>query len=520
LFIVSNAPLAHLSRTGPVWSSTEDMAQQMLLSDGALLAFEGRLYPDSGTTVEALADHWRRRRPIDRLAEFRGQYAGAFADTTGRVYAFADHLGLHDVYMWRQDGHFAVSNDLAALLRSIPADSRRLDEEALTDWYLLGFVVGDRTFVRAVSRLGPGAVAALTNGHVEVRSFWRYEMRPSDQSRDELAAELHASLETATRRMLTMAPGRRWLTGVSGGLDSRLTAAYACRAGAEVMAYFFGERQSDAGALARLVADRLRVPLQFPGGNREFHRFFEHSLEFRPMANLEWCKYVTGRQLLPSHDALVSGRLGDHLLSDSATLLMGPEQDRELAEALFRRSANEPCDPRTRDAVVSRIETVLARIGGSVAQRRQSFAYLASERSVQHCGLFHDFGSHPHFSPFEDLSVFELCLRIPVSWRIRNRFYHLFFQRYLGDVSEAQVRLDDGRNGHKPLERWLRGNHGFRWAALRLISDPEEDMRVHGRTIRYSQALEAIVAGHASRRDIHQFFRRLTVLAFRQTHLA
>ena len=290
-------------------------------------------------------------------------------------------------------------------------------------------------------------------------------------------------------------------------------------AGADVTAYFFGEENSDAGAAAGSVADRLGLPLLYLGANRELHRHFADCIRYQPLADLEWAKYVTGRHRLPAYDSLWSGRLGDHLLAESETLLIGPDDDRLLAEVLFRRFAHESPDRSTREAIVDRIASQLAGFGGSTAQRRQAFSYYAHERSVQHCGLFHDFGRHPHFSPFEDIDVVEAALGIPPSWRARNNLYRLVMERHFPQVSEAAVPVDDRRNGHKPLEHWLRGNDGFSRAVLHIVSGLDGQAAISGDAAGLRSSLDAILAGRSSRREIHTFFRHLTVAAFVTAYL-
>ncbi|MEV0280818.1 hypothetical protein AB0I22_31125 [Streptomyces sp. NPDC050610] len=509
---------------------TDDRVTVLGRTGRDLLLFDGVLYPDSGMTPARLLRMLRAAADAGTAADWaqvKGRYAGAYlrARPGGtRLLAFNDHLGVADLYSWT-DGPdrlvrgFAVSNDFTELLTRIPAWARRLDERAADAFRVLGATVNGRTFARGVRRQPPGTLLALDGETVRRARSWRYRFEPTARDLDEALDSCWHLIEQAGRRIRACAPrGGPALLGVSGGHDSRVTGAACVAAGMELTGYFFGERRSTAGQAADHVARALGVPLDFPGRNRELPRYFADSLRHRPMADLEWCKYLPGRDALVSESrALLSGRLGDHLFSDKGHQPEdGPQDDRAIAADLFRELAKEGAGEAAAERIVADIAQELAGLGGSGVQRRRGFNFQSMSMSVKQGGLFHTLGKIPHYSVFEDIDVFAAALDLPNAWRVGNRFYDTLLERKQPRL--ARNRIDaPTTNEHKPIERWLRGNAEFADQAGRLL-DPAEDMALYGRRQTFGQAIDAMLAGRATRNEIHQYFRRATVKAYERTH--
>ncbi|MFB7629967.1 hypothetical protein ACFC0M_03320 [Streptomyces sp. NPDC056149] len=494
-----------------------------------LLLFEGVLYPDGGMTPERLLRMLRSTAGASTAADWaavKGRYAGAYlcARPSGtRLLAFNDHLGVADLYSWVEGSDrtvrgFAVSNAFAALLPQLPASARRLDGRAADAFRVLGATVNGRTFARGVRRQPPGTLLALDAGTVRRARSWRYRFEPAARDMDEALDRCWRLIERAGRRIEACAPqGGPALLGISGGHDSRVTGAACVTAGMELTGYFFGERHSSAGRAADQVARALGTPLGFPGRNRELPRYFAASLRHQPMADLEWCKYLPGRDaLVAGSRALLSGRLGDHLFSDKGHQPEdGPQDDRGIAADLFRELAKEEAGAAA-EGIVADITQELAGLGGSGVQRRRGFNFQSMSMSVKQCGLFHTLGTIPHYSVFEDIDVFESALDLPNAWRVDNRFYDTLLERRQPPLARSRIAVPT-TNEHKPIEHWLCGNAEFAAQAGQLL-DPAEDMALHGRRRTFGEALEAILAGRATRNEIHQYFRRATVKAYERTH--
>ncbi|MFI0898195.1 hypothetical protein [Streptomyces sp. NPDC020983] len=525
MFLVRSEPAGEFAGI-PGVSAVVDEAARVLGTPGRdVLVFEGTLHPDSGLDLDGVLRLCRSGPAGRGWEQVRGRYAGVYVNAADRTaVAFTDHLGSHDVYCWHDGARFAVGNAFTALVRGLPGAARRLDTAAAEEFTSLGLVVGGRTFAAGVRRLAAGSTLTLRPAGAKAERFWRYTMdggspeRDLDDAVDECWALLTASADRVRR---ALGANGTVLLGLSGGMDSRLTAVLCRRAGIDVIPYFFGEPQSDAARVAGAVAQRLGLELHFPGGNRSFPNLFGRSVDHQPMADLEWCKYLTGREgllrSLPPVAGLMSGHLGDHLLGGwGPRAPHGPDDDGRLAAELVSMCALEPAGGRAAERITAAVRLQLAEIGGSVLQRKQGFWFHCTNPSVRRCGLFHQFGTLPHFSLFEDVGVTEFALSLPPRWHLRNRFYSRLYERHAPDLAPARLPVENGSNDHKPVERWLTGNPLLREKVAELV-DPREpvDVRTSGPT--FAAAVEQITAGRASRNSIHRFFRHLTVRAYQHT---
>jgi len=522
------APVRRLRRAtgaGPLWLAHTDGVLVQHRRGKFLFLFDGYLYPDTGLQPHHLLDHLARRQPAEGLRAFKGRYAGLYVDlVTGAIRAFSDHAGDRDLFFWQRGSGIAVSDDFGALVRSLDLSRRDLDQRAVADFQIFGFAMGEQTFVRSIRRCPPGSLIEIDHGHVTLRSFWRFALAEPEAPFDADAAveELDALFRQAARRSLAVFGARsRYCLGLSGGLDSRLVAHYFHAEGADLFGYSFGEPDADECQVAGTVADHFGIDHYRVGRNRELPRYFAASLKYQPMADLEWCKYLTGRSALPEFDALITGFVGNHLFGSISHALptQEPAGDGELATMIYDYYFLATCDEAARDASEQRIESLLREIGGSTLSRCMAFWYRSVKWRNKHCGLFHDFGRHPHIPIFTDIDVMDFCLRLPPDWLHECRFQRYFFDRKLPALSVKHLRRDDQQNAHKPIESWLRDNREFADAALALLGPAEDQMLLRGRSLSLREMVGKIVAGHCSRNDIHRFFLRLTPLAFQHTYL-
>jgi asparagine synthetase B (glutamine-hydrolysing) len=492
-----------------------------------ILVLAGVLYPDTRLRPDDVLRMFRDERPLEQWRTVKGCYAGAYVDArTGGVTVFNDHAGIHDVYAWldRPGGpsapvaNFAVSDDFATLARHVPAAARRLDGDASVQYVALGTTINGRTFAEGIRRLAPGTRLTVLNGEITRQAVWRYEMRPAGWTMDEAVTHCWDLLGRAAQRMRALTgPRSRGLLGLSGGRDSRITARVCLDAGIDVRPYFFGEQNSDAATIVNQIAQALDLKVEFPGHNRGLARYFDRSLRHQPLADLEWCKYLTGRdELVADADAMLSGHLGDHVFGiRSFRAATGPEDDRGVARELLQNYLLEKTDPDTAERIVDEITAQVAEIGGSVIQRKQGFHFHTMNMTAKQCGLFQTLERLPHYSPFEDIDVLEAALTLPDAWRLRNRFYQRMFTQCLPELGVDRISAAGSGNEHKPIHEWLRGNADFAEGVAALV-DPGEDLGLYRQERTFGDATAQILAGQATKNDIHQYFRRLTIQAYRR----
>src|SRR6266581_9143951 len=135
------------------------------------LVFNGEIYNFRllMTELSALGHHFRTRSDTEVIAHAWEQWGEACLDRFNGMFAFAlwdaptetlflarDRLGEKPLYYsFLSDGRLLFASELKALLLS-PSVERRIDPQAVEDFFAYGYIPDPRSVYQSVSRLAPG----------------------------------------------------------------------------------------------------------------------------------------------------------------------------------------------------------------------------------------------------------------------------------------------------------------------------------------------------------------------------
>ncbi len=176
------------------------------------------------------------------LARLNGMFAFAIWDKLERVLFLArDRLGVKPLYYtFLKDRTFLFASEIKAFLR-VPAFLPERNPQALSQILTLGFPLTPDTFFKGVHSVLPGHFLKLKDGQAGQVKYWELDpFAPKRrESADELAEELRARLETATkRRLVSDVPVAAYL---SGGIDSSaIVALYSKLAPGKIKTFSIG----------------------------------------------------------------------------------------------------------------------------------------------------------------------------------------------------------------------------------------------------------------------------------------
>ena len=191
-----------------------------------------------------------------------GMYAFAIWDRAGRRLLLArDRFGEKPLFYWARGGRLVFASELTALrfgLDPMPD----LDPEAVAAFCHLGYVPGPMSMLQHVEQVPPGHTLTWEApcGDVRLARYWAPALVPAGvgTSDDEPAEALHLLEASVRSRLVADVPLGVFL---SGGVDSTLVTALACRQSARVrtfsVGYDTGRGEADETATARRIASRL-----------------------------------------------------------------------------------------------------------------------------------------------------------------------------------------------------------------------------------------------------------------------
>jgi len=181
----------------------------------------GHTFATEGDT-EVLVHAWEQWGPksVDRL---RGMFAYAIFDARHKTLFLArDRLGIKPLYYAvLPSNHLIFGSELKALLEW-PGIAREVDNEAVEDYFALGYVPEPKTIFRGISKLPPGHHVTFTRGKSAAQAqpvqYWDVSFRPLEQIPADVEGELIERMREAVRlRMIADVPLGAFL---SGGVDS------------------------------------------------------------------------------------------------------------------------------------------------------------------------------------------------------------------------------------------------------------------------------------------------------------
>jgi asparagine synthase (glutamine-hydrolysing) len=198
---------------------------------------------------------------VECLKRFNGMFAFAVWDRRSKTLFIArDRLGVKPLYYAElSDGRIVFGSELKALLLH-PQLERRIDPQAVEEYFAFGYVPDPKTIYQGVKKLEPGAYLCVRRGEGKVMPvrYWEVPLageRAAPGPRANWEGELRERLREAVRkRLVSDVPLGAFL---SGGIDSSAVVAMMREIGAGrilTCSIGFKEPRYDESAYAQLVA--------------------------------------------------------------------------------------------------------------------------------------------------------------------------------------------------------------------------------------------------------------------------
>ena len=207
--------------------------------------------------------HLYEEKGADFVSELNGMFAIALWDERAKRLVLArDRAGEKPLYYWLQDGTLLFGSEIKTILQH-PAVSRRLDPEALSQYFFYGYFPAPRSVYADIRKL-PAAHLMVVEGETpRIECYWRLrdyqrppEHGPMSRKQEEAACEeLREKLrEAAISRLVSDVPLGVFL---SGGIDSSTVVATMSELSPGNVNSFsvsFPQRSFDEGGYAAYVA--------------------------------------------------------------------------------------------------------------------------------------------------------------------------------------------------------------------------------------------------------------------------
>jgi asparagine synthase (glutamine-hydrolysing) len=222
----------------------------------AMPAYPFKTQSDSEVVIAAY-DTWG----VKVLEKINGMFAFAIWDAKEQVLFMArDRVGKKPFYYHHSAIHFVFASEVRSILAS-GLIVGQLEEKQLTEYFLYQAPMLDHTLVKGIQRLPAGHYAILSNGKLNVQSYWSYtHLRPSVDDYTTAKRKVSELLLDAVRlRMVSDVPVGAFL---SGGIDSSLVVACMAELSTSPVTTFtisFDEKEYDESGYAQQIASLYKT---------------------------------------------------------------------------------------------------------------------------------------------------------------------------------------------------------------------------------------------------------------------
>jgi asparagine synthase (glutamine-hydrolysing) len=266
--------------------------QPMLSADGRFaLVYNGELYNYAALRAELAAagvafrtasdtevllaawQHWGE----DCLHRFNGMFAFALADfTTGRLFAARDRFGIKPLHYAVADGRLVFASEVKAITAALPA-APAFRREKLAELLLYREAI-HQDLLAGIHALEPGHLLSVTAGEpasLVIRRWFHVSDLPDARRAAQLAALRREERLAALEQVLRESVERHLVSDVpvgslcSGGVDSSLMTAFACRLRPDVSVYHVDIADHSERRWAEQVARHLDIEIHYDRLTRE-----------------------------------------------------------------------------------------------------------------------------------------------------------------------------------------------------------------------------------------------------------
>jgi asparagine synthase (glutamine-hydrolysing) len=213
------------------------------------------------TSIGKLLLRLYTREGTDGLCNLNGRFVIAIWDKSSKSLTLVnDCYGFCKLFYWVSHRRILFASEYKAIIWHQDFQ-KKIDEQGLADFMMLGYSTGNGTFFKDVQLLPPASVATFkTDGTLSIQRYWDYSFHGDD---DPLWLEedyLDQFVEILTRAMERQSD---WgdIVGLplSGGLDSRTLAGVLDRSGfaGEVKAFSYGHPYAYDVVNGKKIAENL-----------------------------------------------------------------------------------------------------------------------------------------------------------------------------------------------------------------------------------------------------------------------
>jgi asparagine synthase (glutamine-hydrolysing) len=384
----------------------------------------------------------------DFVKRLNGSFLLVIGDIENRkVLIVSDRFGTRPLYYLQKKGSILFASEVKAIIED-KSFVKKIDYEALSNFFVFGEILGDRTFFEGVKVLPNASILTWTKNGISISRYWDMTYRGGEKLED-----IDFTVDELVKKFVNAVSNRlkepyKYTVALSGGLDSRsvLGAASQTKKCQDVTAFTFGTPSCDEIRVARTIADKLNVRHRAIEYDPSLlTKYFDEVIQLNDgMDYIALCflPYVFGN-VRNFADVYLQGFALDLLLGGS--LLNNPllkvKTDAELAALLYSKKTRFPenllsnlltkgCYQKIKGkALKSLLTTLKESRGKTFADKADYFSIVNHVRRHTLMGSVINRNYVEEALPTLDNEFIELITTIPANLRLNYKIYLKFLRK-------------------------------------------------------------------------------------------
>lgn len=407
----------------------------------------------------------------DFVKQLNGTFVIAIADIKQkRLLILNDRYGLRPLYYAVDKNRLLVASEVKAILQVKLA--RKLNDEAIADFFAFGMLLGNKTFFEGIEALSPASILEFKDREIHIEQYWDFKYEEATGiSEEELVEQTVATFKRAVKRRLV--GNYRYGVALSGGLDSRAIVAAMGEAASQVMALTLGVRGCDEARVARMVTEKAKMnhriieinPHELPSYAEDVVYLSDGmgyiGVSFLPPTYERFREYVDILFLGLANDALLGGHFSDaHLLK--------VKSEEELLGVLYQKMAFFSEDMRfnllrrdyymkVKDMPMNALRGEVRKAKGEPLANRALYLLLRNHvRRGTIMGSIIGRNKLEEAYPTYDNDYLELIQKVPPQFRSNHHIYRKFLKKLSPEMAKIPYQ-QTGLRADAPFALWRAG---------------------------------------------------------------
>ena len=243
-------------------------------SNGKSIVIYGNIYSSEDSRISSqnkakMVLFLYEKGGLDFLKHLNGSFVlSIYDEEDGKLVIANDRYGSKNLFYLIKSNEILYSSEIKAILADTSIKPN-LNSEAIAEFFTFSYLLGNKTFFEGIELLSPASILIqdYKGDKVQIKTYWDFEF-----NRDKEPKALETYIEEFDYLMEKAVKARmedKDKIGIflSGGLDSRLIAAFAKRiadhTNKELISFTFGTRGGWQEKIAKQVAEELKIENRF-----------------------------------------------------------------------------------------------------------------------------------------------------------------------------------------------------------------------------------------------------------------